>query len=75
MRTTLSLDDDVLEIAQRFARGQKISLGKAVSNLVRRSISAPTPTREKNGLTIFDLPADSPKVTAEHVRRLLDEEL
>lgn len=70
MRTTLTLDDDIFEIASRQARLRGLSLGKAVSDLIRRALSAPTPTTEMDGLVIFRLPADSPSVTTADVRRI-----
>ena len=74
MRTTLNLDSDALHIVQRFAKGRRISIGKAVSDLIRRSVSARVPTKMLNGLPVFDLPEDSPAVTSETVSRLLNEE-
>ncbi len=70
MRTTLSIDDDVLPLVQQYARSRSVALGKAVSELVRRGLSLPRPTRTVNGLQVFDLPPDSPKVTTEFVRSL-----
>ncbi len=70
MRTTLTLDEESLEIARRFARGRRISLGQAVSDLVRRGVARPHRTKEVNGLSVFDLPADSPRVTAAEVKRI-----
>jgi hypothetical protein len=70
MRTTLTLDDDILELAARQARLRGVSLGKTVSDLVRRGLHAPTPAREKGGLVMFQLPADSPQVTTDEVRRI-----
>jgi uncharacterized protein YecE (DUF72 family) len=70
MRTTLTLDDDILELVTHQAKLRRISLGKAVSDLLRRGLSAPTPSREKDGVVVFQLPADSPPVTSEDVRRL-----
>jgi len=70
MRTTISLDDDVLEIVTRQARLRGVSLGKTVSDLVRRGLNAPTPSQDKGGLVVFQLPADSPRVTTEDVRRI-----
>ncbi len=40
MRTTLTLDDDVLELAARQAKLRGVSLGRAVLELLRRSLSA-----------------------------------
>jgi len=70
MRTTLTLDDDVLELAARQAKARGLSLGKAVSDLARRGLSAPTPSQERDGIVAFRLPEDSPKVTTGDVRRL-----
>jgi len=37
---------------------------------VRRGLSAPTPSQDKGGIVVFQLPADSPPVTTEEVRRI-----
>lgn len=70
MRTTLTLDDDVLELAARQAKLRGVSLGKSVSDLLRRGLNATTPAQDKGGLVVFHLPADSPKVTTDDVRRI-----
>ena len=75
MRTTLTLDDDVLELAARQAKLRGVSLGKTVSDLLRKGLNASTPSQEKGGVVVFQLPADSPKVTTEDVRRIESEGL
>lgn len=70
MRTTLTLDDDVVELAARQAKLRGLSLGRTVSDLVRRGLNAPTPSRDKRGLVVFQIPPDSPVVTTEDVRRI-----
>jgi hypothetical protein len=70
MRTTLNLDDDILELATRQAKLRGVSLGKTVSDLLRKGLSAPTPAQDKDGLVVFHLPADSPRVTTDDVRRI-----
>lgn len=70
MRTTITLDDDIAEMATRQARARGLSLGKTISDLVRRGLRAPTPSTNKGGLVVFQLPADSPKVTTDDVRRI-----
>jgi len=70
MRTTLTLDDDIAALAARQANARGLSLGKAISDLVRRGLDAPTPSTAKDGLVVFQLPADSPRVTTDDVRRL-----
>lgn len=73
MRTTLSLDDDVFQLARRYAENRSLGLGKAVSELVRRGLSAPVRTRTVNGVQVFDLPADGPRISSERVKQLESE--
>jgi hypothetical protein len=75
MRTTLSLDDDVFQVVKRYAENRSLAIGKAVSELVRRGLSAPPKTRRVNGLVVFDMPEDSGVVTSELVKRLEADEL
>jgi len=70
MRTTLTLDDDVFELVARQSKLRGVSLGKTVSDLLRRGLNASTPSQDKDGLVVFRLPADSPKVTTDDVRRI-----
>jgi hypothetical protein len=70
MRTTLSLDDDIFQLVKSYADRRSLAMGKAVSELVRRGLSAPVKTRTVNGLVVFDFPADSEPVTSELVKRL-----
>jgi hypothetical protein len=70
MRTTVNLDDDLVEIVKQYAQSRAVGLGKAVSELVRRGATVPCPTRQVNGLQVFDLPDDSPRVTSKQVADL-----
>jgi hypothetical protein len=70
MRTTLSLDDEVVRLLRRYAEDRSLGLGKAMSELVRRGLTAQRPTRTVNGLQVFDLPADSPRVSWQRVKEL-----
>ncbi len=74
MRTTLAIDDDVMELLRNHAVKRGISLGAAASELIRNGARYQLPTKRVNGLPVFDVPADFPPVTGELVRRLLDEE-
>jgi hypothetical protein len=73
MRTTVSLDDDVFRKAKAYAASRNVSLGKALSELVRKGLRAPLRTRMVNGFTVVDLPPNSPAITTEHVLKLEDE--
>ena len=70
MRTTLSLDDDLIDQVKTYAATRDITVGKAVSELVRRGLNAPIRTRIVNGFHVMDLPVGSPAVTVEHIRKL-----
>lgn len=73
MRTTLTLDDDAFEMAQTYARAHALRLGEAVSVLIRRARREPIGIVQRDGVWVFDLPPDTPKVTASQVRELLDD--
>lgn len=73
MRTTLSLDDDLFPPVKTYAKSRDISVGKAVSELVRRGLHAPLQTRVVNGFHVVDLPAGSPAIAGDHVRKLEEE--
>ena len=70
VRTTPTLDDDILELAARQAKLRGVSLSRTVSDLLRRGLSAPTASQDKGGIVVFQLPFDSPPVTTEEVRRI-----
>jgi len=74
MRTTLSLEDDATESVQAYARGHRLSLGKAASELIRRGTRYQLGTRKVNGFLVLDAPDDFPVITTERVRQLLDQE-
>lgn len=74
MRTTINLDDDVVPAVKQYAESRAVSIGRAVSDLVRKGINATLPIRMVNGIPVFVLPSGSPKVTSQQVRELLDEE-
>jgi hypothetical protein len=73
VRTTLDLDDDVLAAARELAADERRSLGSVVSELARRGL---TPARiESDGaLPVIRVPAGTPAITPEMVRRALDED-
>jgi hypothetical protein len=70
VRATVTIDDDVLELVRRQPRLRRQSLGRTLSGLARRGLTAATPAQEQDGLVMFRLPADSPLITTEDVRGL-----
>lgn len=79
MRTTLNIAEDALLAAKHVAQRERISLGDAVSELVRRGATASAdtstaaraaPLRGRFAL----LPVRDEVVTPQHVRDLMDRE-
>lgn len=75
MRTTLTIDDDVLLAAKHMAAAQERTIGEVISELVRKALAPPSNVAApvyRNG--ILQLPdRDGVIVTPELVRQL-DEE-
>ncbi|MBM3340902.1 MAG: hypothetical protein FJY56_02140 [Betaproteobacteria bacterium] len=78
MRTTITLAEDALLVAKHVAAREHISLGDAVSMLIRQGARAQTvgaaydvaPLRGRFAL----LPARDEVITVEHVRELMERE-
>lgn len=73
MRTTLELDDDVIAAARELAATERRSLGSVVSELARRGLT-PAAVSVGGDLPVISVPAGSPPITPEMVRRALDED-
>jgi hypothetical protein len=73
MRTTLQIDDDVLESAKQLAASRGESVGTVISDLARRSLR-PTPIRRERGFPVFDVAQDAPAITSDDVARALDDD-
>lgn len=76
MRTTVTIDDDLLAAAKVLARDKSISLGKALSELARRGLEA-TPRvpkgHQQTAFPVFTVPRDAHPITLEDVRKAEDE--
>lgn len=75
MRTTLNLDDDVLDIAHALARTEHRSLGSVISDLARRGLAPREASAysETNGFPIFAVGPDARVITDEMVAAAMDE--
>jgi hypothetical protein len=83
MRTTLDIDDDVLIAAKELARKDKVSAGRALSQLARAALgqaaagaARSTPSGRgavRSALGIEVLPRRDEIITNEHIDRLRDE--
>ena len=74
MRTTLSLDDDVLELTRRIAREREMSLSEAANYLIRRGLEPRMVYEIKNGFPVFRVDPAMKPFGPEDVQRALDEE-
>ena len=72
MRTTVTIDDDVLAVARALAARNGSSLGRALSDLARRGFKFAA-TTEDDGVPVFRIAADARPITSEDVHGALDE--
>jgi hypothetical protein len=73
MRTTLDLDDDVLQAARELAVVRNSTAGKVLSELARKGLQPTRTPRIRNGVPL--LPHEPGRiVTVEMVEAALDEE-
>ncbi len=73
MRTTLSIDDDVLVAAKAMAEQSRRSVGSVISELARKSLQRPQARRERNGIPLLTPRPGSAPVTTDLVNRLHDQ--
>jgi hypothetical protein len=72
-RTTLQLEADAMEVAKAHAVRHGLTLGQAVSELVRQAADRPLVTTERTGFKVARLGRRSPRVTAALVDKLRDD--
>ena len=75
MRTTLDIEPDVLLAAKEIAAKERSTAGAVISRLARAGLApvgAQSPGPLRNGVPT--LPRRGDIITAEHVRRIIDEE-
>jgi hypothetical protein len=74
MRTTLSIDDDVLSAAKERAELEHKTVGEVISALARQAMLPPTTfARTRSGIVLLPVRPDAKPVTLEHINQLRDE--
>ena len=73
MRTTVTIDDDVLYAARQLADVKGIPLGKAISELARTTLVASGHQKVRNGISLLPRNAKAKGSTLDEVNRLRDE--
>lgn len=71
MRTTLTVDDDVLAAARQLAANRGVSVGDALSQLARAGLQGKPASAVRNGIAL--LPAGGARATLDDVNELRDE--
>ena len=77
MRTTLSLDNDILVIVKEMAVQQGKSAGEVASSLIRKALAPPAAGvagRTRNGVPLLRVIPGAERPTLELINRLRDEE-
>jgi hypothetical protein len=73
MRTTLSIETDVFIAARKLAEARSQSIGKVVSELMRRGLEADPPAKSKSGFPVFKVSRGATPLTLADVKRDEDE--
>lgn len=74
MRTTLDIDEDVLETAKELAARRRTTAGRIISDLARSALAPrDKPMRKRNGVPVLPARKRGSLVTPEIVNRLRDE--
>lgn len=74
MRTTLDLDEDVLQAAKELATARGTTAGKVISELARQALTPGAPRRVRNGVPLLPRrPAGAPRPTMKLVNELRDD--
>ena len=77
MRTTLDIEDDVLQAAKELSQREGSTAGQIISALARRGLALPAAGRKSRSSTrggVPLLPSRGEVVTLEQVQRLMDKE-
>ena len=72
VRTTLKIEDDVLEAARCIADDEGATVGEVMSRLARRGLEPRSESRGRGRLPSFAVPREASPITTEMVRRALE---
>ncbi len=74
MRTTVDIDEDVLQAAKEMAAVRGSTAGKVLSELARKGLEPRESGRVRNGVPLLPRrPRDAPRPTMKRVNELRDE--
>jgi hypothetical protein len=75
VRTTLDIDDDVLQAVKEIGEMRKKTAGQILSELARNGLYPPRTYNVRNGVPVIHRQPGSPIITTADVRRWMDEDL
>lgn len=73
MRTTLDIDDDVLQVAKQLAVQRRQTAGQVVSELLRQALEPKPAPKSRNGVPLFTPTPGAKKPSLSLVNKLRDE--
>ena len=74
VRTTLDIDDDVLQAAKELAQSRQTTTGRVVSDLMRKALEPARSSKVRNGVPVLPRrPAGAPRPTMKLVNALRDD--
>ena len=54
VRTTLEIEDDLVQVGRQISQQRGMTMGQAISQLVRKAIEPKNAPRVRNGVLLFD---------------------
>jgi hypothetical protein len=72
MRTTLDVDDDVLQAVKELAAFRGSTAGKVLSDLARAALAPAVTARVRNGVPLLPLRPGATRLTMKQVNELRD---
>lgn len=73
MRTTIDLDEDVLQAVKEYAEIRRITAGQALSRLVRKALEPKQKSGVRNGVPLIPYEPGRPILTMAKVNELRDD--
>jgi hypothetical protein len=73
MRTTLDLDDSLVQIARELAQQRKLTIGRVISDLALESLEPKSSAKMRNGVPLFNPRPGARKPSLKLVNELRDE--
>lgn len=74
MRTTLDIDDDVLQAAKELAAARKKTAGQVLSELARQALEPKQTFKMRNGVPVIPHRPGTPLMTLADVKRFQEDD-